>query len=827
MCRKIFLTLCLSLALVSCGGGSGGPASLPVAAPKFSGSLSPVSLDTDEKARLYSTEPYSATVLIRFLYQLLFEYQLTTLETTIQGPDGGSVRVSASSTQIWLNFSNYTDQGIVLNGSYVQKTVDASGNSLLEFSSFKISDGQVNLVIDGDIFATRNQGPSLVYTKLVANLSLADQTTGEAALLQDFEIVPTYVREGLDTWYATDVNGRYYFDEFGYIDVTTSNPLRFKSFQALAPYFGGPMVMSDGSSTLALEILNQFHASTVWDIDNDGAFDVAARSVGVNGLEPEAVPPIANISRDPNKSIGTTVYLDGLGSRGAADELLSFEWSLIGAPIGSKSELAQDVGPYNEFTPDREGQYLVQLRVLGSEGEAYSSTVINVIADFSSYGETIFDATLYRDVGDEVVLDGGSRRAPPNNEITMDQNSWEIDAPSGSGSMLSAITETASSFMPDVQGFYGVHFGLSIPVGVDFDFHSFYRLVPWELHNGKVVTGDFNSDGLVDFAQMLGGDNDDDWAERNLLIYLAWAPGRFEDPIGPVTVHSGTLSFAVGDLNNDGIDEIVTSYPGGIRVLSVDGTPPVINEMFIPVDTSVYGDTCPFTNAYYSISDVDSDGLNDLNVYDGCADRIMTYLQSQSGGMTGPIIDDAPGLTFGDNWSAEGDLNGDGLLDFAYTYAGDGVVLLRNSDHTFTTERVFDYGNSNSGHAVGIFDIDADGFDDILIASGSSYQVVPQLPNGQLGALYQYQMPWGASTLYERFVSGDLNNDGLEDIVLEGRFTHTDYVYAIRMSDGTFEFYPAVGTPGLGSLVDINNDGVMDLVSTSPAIALGKPVPNP
>jgi len=186
------------------------------------------------------------------------------------------------------------------------------------------------------------------------------------------------------------------------------------------------------------------------------------------------------------------------------------------------------------------------------------------------------------------------------------------------------------------------------------------------------------------------------------------------------------------------------------------------------------------------------------------------------------------GESFGDNLGsrvyAAGDVNGDGYDDLAVSASGFSVAPL---DHRGCVYVLFGGPNVGAGGVVsaanitgaagfrvyapyrddlfiydvpqiaGLGDVDGDGFDDLAIGSPSHGQIEPVIP---LGA---------DSTRY--IAAGDLNGDGLGDFAVSQ--TEQNRVLVFTNQNGSFSMSTvAVQYPGRLELVDMNGDGLPDLV---------------
>lgn len=231
----------------------------------------------------------------------------------------------------------------------------------------------------------------------------------------------------------------------------------------------------------------------------------------------------------------------------------------------------------------------------------------------------------------------------------------------------------------------------------------------------RVASGDFNGDGCSDVVTAPGTGNAPHVKVFNPLTgtllseFFAFNPGFL-----------GGVNVAVGDVNGDGLDDIITSVNGGAlpQVNVFDHTGQQLYS-FVAFDSSFTG------GVRVASGDINGDGKDDIIASMGTGGTSLIRIFDGTDGslMSNPI---APFLAYSTSFSggvyvATGDVNGDGRADIITSpgsgrgrklqvFDGTSGVLL----HSF-----FAYGrNFRGGVTVATGDIDSDG--DIEIVTGPS-----------------------------------------------------------------------------------------------------------
>jgi hypothetical protein len=214
-------------------------------------------------------------------------------------------------------------------------------------------------------------------------------------------------------------------------------------------------------------------------------------------------------------------------------------------------------------------------------------------------------------------------------------------------------------------------------------------------------------------------------------------------------------------------------------------------------------------------ADLDGDGINDMVcTVSGVPGTSAAVMYGQSDGTLGAPVLLTDGSTRQYGEVAVGDVNGDGLPDIVVGSNYTGMqVYLQNPGGGFAAG---DYLNRAYAAPLRIADIDGDGKNELLaLDSGGGVDIWHQNSTGHL----VFQQTLQAAQQVFGFEIGDVNGDGLPDIVVTGSTT-LGPVVAVLLSQGGGTFaaptllaagptwFP-LGGPAIG---DVNGDGRKDII---------------
>ncbi len=286
------------------------------------------------------------------------------------------------------------------------------------------------------------------------------------------------------------------------------------------------------------------------------------------------------------------------------------------------------------------------------------------------------------------------------------------------------------------------------------------------------------------------------------------------------------LSLAPADLNHDSYGDLLAAEPDGFHLLYGAGPHSPILGYFSRDVKQALGD--PLTHIMTMIAqDLNGDGLPDLTVVTW--DTVNILFQKADGSFT-----DATHYAGGSDVGAFlADINGDGHSDIVLV--GNPIVILYGDGKgSFAGTRVT---SDSFGGAPVTADFNRDGNADVAIVSGSYSPNTNRVDvfTGTGKGWFNPPESYPIGNIYCLLATGDVNGDGIPDIVVENALppqdagvNGPDTSVLLGRKDGTFA--PAVGsTVGLSNIggtsdvfiVDLNNDGKGDLV-TDAGVAIGK-----
>ncbi len=280
--------------------------------------------------------------------------------------------------------------------------------------------------------------------------------------------------------------------------------------------------------------------------------------------------PVANAGVDQTIHAAERASLDGSGSYDPDGGLITFRWTIQSKPDGSAAALTDAESPFPSITPDKEGDYVIQLTVTDSDGLTSSADYVKV-STLNSV--PVADAGVDQSVtliGTIVTL-GGQSYDPDGDPITY---SWALKAkPAGSSASLSNPSSSSPTFVPDVYGDYEIElivsdaWGSSAPDLVRVSFGNLKPVADAGFIPAAVVgtSGTLNGNGSFD------PNGDPLTFHWNVVYRPAGSTAAPSDPsvANPAFVPDVVGTYVLNLVVNDGT---VNSDPSPVTITAVSAT---------------------------------------------------------------------------------------------------------------------------------------------------------------------------------------------------------------------------------------------------------------
>lgn len=279
----------------------------------------------------------------------------------------------------------------------------------------------------------------------------------------------------------------------------------------------------------------------------------------------------------------------------------------------------------------------------------------------------------------------------------------------------------------------------------------------------------------------LNGDGRDDIAisyEFGFRVFYQKSDGLFEpvEHTASTEITNPINQIMLVDINRDGLHDVISMFDNWSNSnIEVFRQSPVVG-FDIPQQYSM-------THSVFdrvSIGDIDNNGLDDI-VYLNRANDIplpkLGVLYQETPNDFSPILDLAPNLNITTTRPISmfdisvGDINSDGLMDIIYSYGGNkpdaslGVIYQMPDNSLSESVRYISY---DLPQEILINDVNGDGKNDVIIKHSGWHRVgvMLQEADGTLGVEHLYPSIYAGSNLPNTMVIGDINSDGKNDVII-------------------------------------------------------------
>jgi hypothetical protein len=535
---------------------------------------------------------------------------------------------------------------------------------------------------------------------------------------------------------------------------------------------------ADGTPIRDIEVVN-YNDNTLTVLRNNGNGTFVTKSTTPVGIGPEFLAAGNFDGKEDavvaNNVDGTLTFLPGNGD----------------GTFGTASTIAVDDGPTAIGVADLNGDGKPDLAV-----SSYDKSVVDVLL---GNGNGTF-GTSTNPVAAALPVGVGPSELRVN-DVTGDGHA-DIETANYGGNSMSVLLNTGTFASP---------FTLSMASAVTYSDGIPSNPI-------AVAIADLNGDGKPDLATA-------NYNANTVSVVLGNGDGTFQSPEPAIGVGNGPYGIVAADLNGDGKPDLATVnyFDNTVSVLVNQGNDNNGNPIFQNTSTPAVGGG---PNAI-AVGDLNGDGIPDIVTANYGAGTISVLLGKGNDANGNPTYQTAATFTTLPNpwYVILADVNGDGKPDIIVSnpYSSDFSVFINTtatgaSTPTFAARK--DYGLSDQGaYYVTAGDFNGDGHIDIATADNYANRIAVYLNNGD-GTFpntpsHTVYMGSGAAPYF--ITTGDFNRDGKKDLVVANQgYNNISVLYG--NGAGTFappQSYQVGTTPNFIATGDFNNDGATDLAVTN------------
>lgn len=310
---------------------------------------------------------------------------------------------------------------------------------------------------------------------------------------------------------------------------------------------------------------------------------------------------------------------------------------------------------------------------------------------------------------------------------------------------------------------------------------------------------DMNRDGNLDLVSVSG---------VQLRVQLGNGDGTF----GAIKTQVGgpMTSFRVGDLNGDGVLDVVTQ----------SSSTSIQMQVFLGKGDGSFNAAASL-KAYSAGASVSTVSLGDFN-NDGILDVASLYSSLNSvlinlGKGDGTFYSSQSYATSSNAFGMDvGDFNGDGKVDLVVAGSADYSIHLGDGAGHFGTRSTFTSGNTE--YSISVADINNDGNDDLVSWNSGFGNGGGGIYLGRGNGSFQTRKNFSADSGMTKVSLGDFNGDSVVDILAIDPGNGIGRILLGR-GDGNFDPISRTFATGIGvnyaGVGDINGDGALDIATAA------------